>query len=500
MQKRIMLSRVFIQKILNEKIRLFVLLTVFMVSTVQLFAADKYAYSAINWSAGPWYDAETGGNVTTAPVSGDNVFTNGFAVTVDADAVCDNLMLKVASVGVSVPSQLKVNNGMTLTVRGKIDGTNPPTASTTHVLYDATGTGTIKLTGAALTSEPYIIIGDNAIGNSLLNASGIFKPVNMVVEGADAVKVYQIGSIAVGYQHGLGRFTVKSGTILSTKVYFNFPTSGGAELLIEEGAEVRADNNVKGIGTASSKAEKITINGALKFTSASVLNAAILVIGNNGYLKTNRTNVSPQLAEFSSFWGNDNTPTTLAKYAVPTTVTIGTNGTVENAAIGATEQWIHGILPGTTTSIPYVNLKISGEGTKIIQSNLTVTGTLTIASGVTLVIPTGVTLTVASGATIIKNGTITINGTLTNNGTLIDLTTGLNSVDNMNAKVYVNSENLITIVAPLKSNYSIFNSVGQKISEGITKENQTTVSIKKGVYVVRISDNTKELKTKVIVR
>lgn len=76
-------------------------------------------------------------------------------------------------------------------------------------------------------------------------------------------------------------------------------------------------------------------------------------------------------------------------------------------------------------------------------------------------------------------------------------------VDNsvkLNAQVFVNAANQITIIAPQKSNYAIYNAVGQKVKEGTTAANCTNVDGIKGsgVYVVRVSENGRSNSTRVI--
>ena len=127
-----------------------------------------------------------------------------------------------------------------------------------------------------------------------------------------------------------------------------------------------------------------------------------------------------------------------------------------------------------------------------------------IPTGVKVILKDNVTLT----ETNMTDGTASYNftpeATNTERFSLLfrspDYTTGLNATEKLNAKVYVNSENLITIVAPEKCNYSIYNTVGQKVIEGITKADKTTTKLHKGLYVVKVTDGKKELTTKVITK
>ncbi len=80
--------------------------------------------------------------------------------------------------------------------------------------------------------------------------------------------------------------------------------------------------------------------------------------------------------------------------------------------------------------------------------------------------------------------------------------TGVNTVEKLNAQVFVNAANRITIVAPEKANYAVYNAVGMMLEKGQTTAELQTVNYKlqTGVYVVRVSENGKELTTRVIIK
>ena len=82
------------------------------------------------------------------------------------------------------------------------------------------------------------------------------------------------------------------------------------------------------------------------------------------------------------------------------------------------------------------------------------------------------------------------------------VTTGIEKAERLNAQVFVNAANQIVIVAPEKSNYAIYNAMGQQVANGFTTSNYQTSNIKlaAGMYVVQILDNGKELSTRVIVK
>jgi len=70
------------------------------------------------------------------------------------------------------------------------------------------------------------------------------------------------------------------------------------------------------------------------------------------------------------------------------------------------------------------------------------------------------------------------------------------------AQVFVNAANQITIIAPEKSKYALFNSVGMLIENGVTTSNYQTSNFKlaTGVYVVELSINGQSEIQKVIIR
>jgi hypothetical protein len=81
-------------------------------------------------------------------------------------------------------------------------------------------------------------------------------------------------------------------------------------------------------------------------------------------------------------------------------------------------------------------------------------------------------------------------------------TTGIAIAEKLNAQVFVNADNQITIIAPEKCSYAIYNAVGQKVRDGVTASNNYTsnIQLSTGMYVVRVSDNLKELTSKIIIR
>jgi hypothetical protein len=80
--------------------------------------------------------------------------------------------------------------------------------------------------------------------------------------------------------------------------------------------------------------------------------------------------------------------------------------------------------------------------------------------------------------------------------------TGMDNTAKLNAQVFVNAANQIVIIAPEKSNYSIYNAVGMFIENGqITAKLQTAnCKLQTGIYFVTVSVNGQKEIQKVVIR
>jgi hypothetical protein len=76
--------------------------------------------------------------------------------------------------------------------------------------------------------------------------------------------------------------------------------------------------------------------------------------------------------------------------------------------------------------------------------------------------------------------------------------TDIDTIEKLNAQVYVNAANQISIVAPEKSNYAIYNAMGQLLEHGVLNTERETRNTKlaAGVYVVRVGNQS----TRVIIK
>jgi hypothetical protein len=80
--------------------------------------------------------------------------------------------------------------------------------------------------------------------------------------------------------------------------------------------------------------------------------------------------------------------------------------------------------------------------------------------------------------------------------------TGIDNSSRINTQIFVNANNQITIIAPEKVTYNIYNALGQLVSNGKTITNRTMVnSIRQaGVYVVNLNENRTKLTTRLIIK
>jgi hypothetical protein len=76
--------------------------------------------------------------------------------------------------------------------------------------------------------------------------------------------------------------------------------------------------------------------------------------------------------------------------------------------------------------------------------------------------------------------------------------TGIDNTEKGIVQVFVNAANQITIIAKPNSNYSIYNTVGQLIENGILNSEMQTVNCKlqTGIYVVKINNQS----TRIIIK
>lgn len=79
-------------------------------------------------------------------------------------------------------------------------------------------------------------------------------------------------------------------------------------------------------------------------------------------------------------------------------------------------------------------------------------------------------------------------------------TMGLDNTKNLNLRVFVNSQNQIIIIATERANYSIYNAMGQLIEYGKVNNEVRKAKLNAGMYIVKVSENGRELKSRIIIK
>ena len=275
------------------------------------------------------------------------------------------------------------------------------------------GLGTIKLTGAAF-SSPAQVIGSNWA------AAAIFY--NLTFDPGSGIEL----TTGANIEADAGTIEIASGTVTLGSA-FEIRGTGTAVLQIDAGASLNSSGQIRGSSSGSSYFPTVTINGIVATTS--YLNATTITIGSNGTLNT-------AFAGTQGWWNAANAPTTM---------NIG--GTVNYNLSGAQS------VAGAT----YNNLTVSGSGTKTLSGSATVSGTLTLTSG-----------TVTTGA-----NTLTLNGS-------INQTTGNIDASNASASVMFSGSSVQSIPASmftgLIKNITFSNNVGVTLNSSLTVNGTCTVN------------------------
>jgi hypothetical protein len=84
-------------------------------------------------------------------------------------------------------------------------------------------------------------------------------------------------------------------------------------------------------------------------------------------------------------------------------------------------------------------------------------------------------------------------------GTTTEVT---NNPEKLNARVFVNIQNQITIIAPEKGSYAVYNLTGQKQFDGILESTRESIDkrLSPGIYFVELSTNAQSEITKIVIR
>ncbi len=389
-----------------------------LVSFSFIVNAQRYARANGAWSAAIWA-ATPGGVAGTAatPTATDDVYTNGFLVSVGANATCRNLFITY-----NLANSLSIAVLRTLTVTGTLNGWDDagvieqiPTAS----VLSFGGGSTMIFTAVNIQPayDPYVIFfWDNTVplGRVTFNFGGLSK--NIIIPlSISSIARLQSGTLTADPGSSLtgnstATFQVDAGATFSTNdplANFNVYSIGGilqtSSTISATGGAGSITVNSGGIlnstGTSGAiSSSTTTISGTVN-TSNSLTTSGTFQINSTGVLNTSFIGVN----QTEGWWSLTNRP---SSSIIDVASTINYSGTSQNVY-----------------TLSYGNLTLSGSGAKTSAGagSINVAGNLSISAGVTLnnsqsSIFNGTTAqNISGGGTANFNGGLQVNktGTLT---------------------------------------------------------------------------------------
>lgn len=341
-----------------------------------IFSADaqRFATASGNWTDAIWATTFNGtpGSAAT-PTSTDDVFTNGFSVTVNSDVSCRNLNVRR---DVSNSLIIEEFSFATIDVFGYLSGANSTTPTP----------GTQPVTSAdALTMGEFETIRLNGSGEKV-RAWGYVCPLGNVIFNAG---IGNTATITQGF-----RIANNASLTISTGIT-SIPSNSNARQLrgcstcsleIASGAELNTLSAINGGGTTSSDEPttlfgSVSINGTL--TTTNYVNSTNFSMGSSGVLQTSFNGAT----QTEGWWYQANGPT---------------GGTVNAGSTTRFNASANQNLYART----YGNLILDASGTK----TLTGSGTLDLLSNLTI---NSASVTFNSNAST----AISLTGNVTNAGT-----------------------------------------------------------------------------------
>lgn len=320
------------------------LILLFFVLNATIVMGQRYAVASGNWNAAIWAATPDGvaGSAGT-PTIADDVYTNGFVVTVNNTFSCRNLYLEY-----DVVNGLSFSSALTrLNIDGSLAVWDTEAGFFAEPAVDVIeNEGKIRFTGgnADLNNADVILFWDHTVAD--------FGFIEFDFGSGNIRTIFE--TINIG-QHGTTPrdLRVLTGTL---------KTSPGAELhgisnssvIVNPSAVLETDDAISG-GTSGSKIGTVTINGTL--TTSSYINSTNLSIGSSGTLN-------------SFFNGPDQTEGWWYQSNRPTGGIISSTGTVSLKASAAQNFYAR----------DYGNLILDGTGTKALvgASTLNINGNFTV--------------------------------------------------------------------------------------------------------------------------
>jgi hypothetical protein len=330
--------------------------------------AQRYAVASGNWNDAIWASTPAGiAGSASVPTSADNVFTNGFSVTVDSDVSCNNL-----NITRSVSSSLVISDFSfaTVTINGQLSGVGvaspfspgPPTVSDALIMGEFE---TLLFSGAGQKINAWLYV------NPLTNV--IFNP------GTSNTQTLNTG-FSVSNN---GIVTLLSGTLtVASSTSREIRGCSTCGFVIDANSTLNLSSAING-GSSSTSIGSVTISGNAILTSAAYINSSDFSTTGTGSVTTSFNGIN----QTEGWWFQSNRPS---------------GGTINPASTisfnASANQNIY--------ARNYGNLFLDGSGNKTITG----TGTLNI-SGTFTVNSSSVTLNTNSASAI------NIGGGLVNEGT-----------------------------------------------------------------------------------
>lgn len=407
--------------------------------------AQRFAVASGNWNDPIWATTFNGvaGSAAT-PTAADNVFTNGFSVTIDSDVACLNLNVRA---GFSQGIIISDFSFATLTINGTLSGANTTTPTP--------GPAPISVADALIMGEFERIV--FAGSGQKVNAWGYVCPLGNVEFNPGIGQTATINQgIRIGNNGSLGILT----GILSINTSSNGRQLRGCSscaLQISSGAELNTLSAINGGGTTSSDEPttlfgSIEVNGTL--TSSNYVNASNFSIGSSGTFSTTFAGAN----QTQGWWHTTNAPTGLNLNATSTV----------NYSFAGTQN---------VAPVNYGNLTLSGSGT--ITKTLSGSGTLNV-SGTLNISAAGITFNSTAASAISIGGSISNAGTwaptdlVTFNGSAAQSIGGTATVS-FNGGLEVNKS-----AGTLTLNRAVNISNGLTISQGTLNLGSQTVTLTSG--------------------
>ena len=408
-------------------------------------AASRYAVANGNWNVTTTWSATSGGSAgASVPVAGDDVWIGEGAsnrtlnIPAGYAAACGSLSMGTNADNTSASLSF-ISNTSSLSVSGNLILYGPSAGATINLNL---GTGSMTIGGNLEIGSGQTGNHTNRIckivittGNVTLSGNLTFnEPVNPVQAQIDlsggagtfnlggSVTVSVAGTVNPGTSstfnfNGSSAQTIPIGvsSILYNNIDVNNTSAGGATL----SADVTSGNvngNIR-VGNISSGSLLNTNNHALAFGNSNTLNIAAgstfdagttsILFGTTGSATINGTF---KTANNNGFSGSG---TTAIRSTNTPAITLGISSTIDYTSAG---------IQTVTARTDYINLILSGGGTKNFQTAAT-TSYLTIkpeSTGFLAPGPPPIVLTVNKNLTINNSGTFTNNGKLILKGHLIN--------------------------------------------------------------------------------